>query len=245
MCYFLINKLKNPTYAIFLCSEIKVKTHRQLYYKFILMEQIKEYLINKITFSSNKESIKHVEIGSVILYNIYCTLFKLKIYDATSNQIEYFDNFKSTVISKKSSENFLKNGEVILRLKSKILCIWSQLLHLNPFNVSMENDYMLYLKVILQDDFLARAEEKKNFSYKNKLLRYRNDTYYSMFNEEQSSFLLIDGANDANLKILYTTPNFSKLFLFSGKEMLNTSVNDLLPNVIQKHHKELVDDAIK
>jgi hypothetical protein len=46
MCYFLINKLKNPTYAIFLCSEIKVKTHRQLYYKFILMEQIKEYLIS-------------------------------------------------------------------------------------------------------------------------------------------------------------------------------------------------------
>ena len=27
--------------------------------------------------------------------------------------------------------------------------------------------------------------------------------------------------------------------------MLNTSVNDLLPNVIQKHHKEFVDDAIK
>ena len=245
MCNFLINKMKNPTYAIFLCSEIKVKTHRQLYYKFILMEQIKEYLINKITYSSNKESIKHVEIGSVILYNIYCTLFRLKIYDATSNQIEYFDNFKSTVTTKKSTENFLKNGEDILKLKTKILCIWSQLLQLNPFNASMENDYMLYLKVILQDDFLARTEEKKNFSFKNRLLRYRNDTYFSMFNEEQSSFLLIDGANDANLKILYTTPNFSKLFLFSGKEMLNTSVNDLLPNVIQKHHKEFVDDAIK
>ena len=27
--------------------------------------------------------------------------------------------------------------------------------------------------------------------------------------------------------------------------MLNTSVNDLLPNAIQKHHKEFVDDAIK
>ena len=245
MCYFLINKMKNPTYAIFLCSEMKVKTHRQLYYKFILMEQIKEHLINKISYSSNKESIKHVEIGSIILYNIYCTLFKLKIYDAASNQIEYFDNFKSTVTTKKSTENVLKNGEDILKLKKKILCIWTKLLQLNPFNVSMENDYMLYLKVILQDDFLARSEEKKNFSFKNRLLRYKNDTYFSMFNEEQSSFLLIDGANDANLKILYTTPNFSKLFFFSGKEMLNTSVNDLLPNVVQKHHKEFVDDAIK
>jgi len=244
-CYFLINKMKNPTYAIYLCSEIKAKTHRQLYYKFLLMEQIKEHLINKIVYSSNKESIKHVELGNIILYNVYCNLFRLKIYDATSIQIEYFDNFKSSVTTKKSNENFLKNGEDILILKKKILCIWAQLLHLNPFNIAMENDYMLYLKVIIQDDFLARAEEKKNFSFKNKNYRYKNNTYYSMFSEDQSSFLLIDGANDANLKILYTTPNFSKLFSFSGKEMLNTSVNDLLPNVIQKHHKELVDDSIK
>ena len=66
-----------------------------------------------------------------------------------------------------------------------------------------------------------------------------------MFSEDTSSILLIDGALDANLKILYTTPNFGKLFFFSGKEMINTSVNDLLPNAIQKHHKEFVDDAIK
>ena len=245
MCYFLINKLKNPAYAIFLLSEMKVKTHRQLYYKFLLMEQIKEYLISKITYSSNKESIKHVEIGSVILYNIYCNLFRLKIYDATSMQIDYFDNFKSSVTTKKSTENFLKNGEEILKIKQKIMKIWSQLTQLNPFNDSSENDYMLYLKTILQDDFLAKSEEKKNVAFKNKHLRLKNNTYFSMFCEEQSSFLLIDGANDANLKILYTTPNFTKLFLFSGKEMLNTSVNDLLPNVIQRHHKEFVDDAIK
>ena len=113
MCYFLINKLKNPTYAIFLLSEMKVKTHRQLYYKYLLMEEIKDYLISKITYSSNKDSIKHVEIGSVILYNIYCNLFRIKIYDATSIQIEYFDNFKSTVTTKKSTENFLKSGEDI------------------------------------------------------------------------------------------------------------------------------------
>ena len=245
MCYFLFNRMKNPTYVIYLLSELKVKTHRQLYYKYLLMEQIKDYLINKINFSSNKESIKHVEIGSVILYNIYSTLFKLKIYDATSCQIEYFENFKSSNTTKKSTENFLKSGEDILTCKKKISKIWTQLTKLNPFNANAENDYMLYLKTIIQDDFLAKAEEKKNFSYKNKQMRYKNNTYYSMFSEDTSSFLLIDGAIDANLKILYTTPNFGKLFLFSGKEMLNTSVNDLLPNLIQKHHKEFVDDAIK
>ena len=245
MCYFLFNKMKNPTYVIYLVSELKVKTHLQLYYKYILMEQIKEYLIEKINFSTNKESIKHVEIGSVILYNIYSVLFKLKIYDATSFQIEYFDNFKSSNTTKKSTENFLKNGEEILVCKNKILKIWNQLSILNPFNSNAESDYMLYLKTVIQDNSLAKSEEKKILSYKIKQMSYKNNTYYSMFSEDTSSILLIDGALDANLKILYTTPNFGKLFFFSGKEMLNTSVNDLLPNVIQKHHKEFVDDAIK
>ena len=134
MCYFLFNRMKNPTYVIYLLSELKVKSHRQLYYKYLLMEQIKDYLINKINFSSNKESIKHVEIGSVILYNIYSVLFKLKIYDATSCQIEYFDNFKSSNTTRKSTENFLKSGEDILTCKKKISKIWTQLTKLNPCN---------------------------------------------------------------------------------------------------------------
>ena len=162
------------------------------------MEQIKEYLIEKINFSTNKESIKHVEIGSVILYNIYSVLFKLKIYDATSFQIEYFDNFKSTNTTKKSTENFLKNGEEILICKNKILKIWNQLSILNPFNSNAESDYMLYLKTVIQDDSLAKSEEKKILSYKIKQMSYKNNTYYSMFSEDTSSILLIDGALDAN-----------------------------------------------
>ena len=198
MCYFLFNKMKNPTYVIYLVSELKVKTHLQLYYKYILMEQIKEYLIEKINFSTNKESIKHVEIGSVILYNIYSVLFKLKIYDATSFQIEYFDNFKSSNTTKKLTENFLKNEEEILVCKNKILKIWNQLSILNPFNSNAESDYMLYLKTVIQDDSLAKSEEKKILSYKIKQMSYKNNTYYSMFSEDTSSILLIDGALDAN-----------------------------------------------
>ena len=82
MSYFIMNIFKKAYYAISLCIKIKVSNSIISYFKFILMEQIKEYLIFKITKSVNKENIKHVQIGSVILYYIYIDLFRLKIFDA-------------------------------------------------------------------------------------------------------------------------------------------------------------------
>ena len=76
--------------------------------------------------------------------------------------------------------------------------IWNQLSILNPFNSNDESDYMLYLKTVIQDDSLAKSEEKKILSYKIKQMSYKNNTYYSMFSEDTSSILLIDGALDAN-----------------------------------------------
>ena len=77
MCYFLMNKFKNATFAVSLCSKFKVLSHKHLYFKYILMEEIKDYMVNKLSKSNNKESIKHVQIGSVILYNIYMDLIWL------------------------------------------------------------------------------------------------------------------------------------------------------------------------
>ena len=76
--------------------------------------------------------------------------------------------------------------------------IWYQLSILNPFNSNAESNYMLYLKTVIQDDSLAKSEEKKILSYKIKQMSYKNNTYYSMFSEDTSSILLIDGALDAN-----------------------------------------------
>ena len=244
MCYFLINKVKNPTFAISLCSKMKVTSHKHLYFKYILMEEIKEYLVNKLSKSNNKESIKHVQIGSVILYNIYMELFKIKIYDAACNQIDYFDILKNNVSTPKTTQNFLKIGEDILRLRKEIIKLWEKIIELNPFSDESEKDYMLYLQTILQDDVLARTEFKKYSTLKTNKLSERNNIYHSMFIQELSSIILVDGYQ-SNGKILYTTPNFPILFLFSGKEILNMNLDDLLPNVIQTFHKELIDNAIK
>ena len=65
-----------------------------------------------------------------------------------------------------------------------------------------------------------------------------------MFVRELSTVALVDGYS-SNGKFLYTTPNFPALFNFTGKEILNLSVDDLLPNVVGKFHKDLIDNAIK
>mgnify|MGYP006873009655 CR=1 FL=1 len=244
MCYFLINKLKNPTYAISLISKLKTTNHAQLYHKYTIMEEIKEYLITKLIKKSFQDTINHVQIGSVILYNQYIDLFKIKIYDGTCNQIDYFDILRNNVTTNKITENFLKIGENILKLKKEILKLWEKIIDLNPFSNESENDYMLYLKTILQDDIMAKNEEKKYNLFKSSKISEKNNVYHSMFKNDINSVLLVDGYT-TNGKILYTTPNFPYLYKFNGKEIINTQIEELLPNVIQPFHKDLIENALK
>ena len=244
MSYFLINKLKNPTYAIELCSSMTMEGYKHLYFKYMLMEGIKEYLVNKIDKSNDRTSVKHVQISSVILYNIYIDMFKVKIYDATTNQIDYFEILKSTVTTSKSTQSFLKVGENILKIRNDILTLWNKIVELNPFSDESAKDYMLYLQGILQDDVFASSEDKKYKSLKNNRLSERNSVYHQMFMSELSSIVLIDGHNN-NGKLLYMTPNFPNLFSFNGRELLNTTIDDLLPDTIRTFHQDLIDNAIK
>ena len=244
MCYFLVNTFKNPTYAIWLCTKIKERTHIQSYYKYVLMEEIKKYLLNNLTKTKNKLSIRHVQLSSVILYNQYIDLFKMKIYDATCSQIEYFDLLKNSTTTVKTTKNFLKIGEDILNLRKDILGLWDKIILLNPFNNESQKDYMIYIEIILQDDALMRSEEKKYNTLKTEKLSERNNLYYSLFLRDYSSVLISEGYS-YNGKIIYTSPNFSSMFLFAGKEILNYSIDDLLPDVVQVFHKYLIEDAIK
>ena len=244
MSYFLMNKFKKAYYAISLCSKIKVSNSIISYFKFILMEQIKEYLIFKITKSVNKENIKHVQIGSVILYYIYIDLFRLKIFDAACNQIDYFDNLRNNNINSNTTKNFLKIGKEILKLRNQILTLWKKILELNPFSDESEKDYMLYLETIMQDDTLAKLESKRFQNLKNNKLSERTNVYHSMFIRENSSVILSDGYNNLG-KILYFSPNFSEIFNFNEREISNYYVNDLIPDIISQFHNELIEHAVK
>jgi len=242
-CYFLMNKLKNVTYAVYLCSKIKAVTHKQMYLKYLLMEEIKAYMINKLSKSDNKESIKHIQLGSAILYDIYINLFKEKIFDSATFQVDYFDLLRNNLTTPKSTENFLKFGEDILNLRKEIMKLWEKIIELNPFNEESYRDYTLYLRDILQDDILLRNENKKYNNIKSSKISERNNMYNSLFNPN-SSIILVDGYFNFG-KILYTSPNFSSLFNFNGKEVLNMGIDDLCPTVIREFHREVIENAIK
>ena len=103
---------------------------------------------------------------------------------------------------------------------------------------------MLYLETIMQDDLLAKIESKKFTTLKNNKLSERTNVYHSMFRRDISSVLLVDGYSVLG-RILYSSPNFPFLFNFSGKEILNLTIEDLMPSVISAFHKELIDNAVK
>ena len=65
-----------------------------------------------------------------------------------------------------------------------------------------------------------------------------------MFLYDESSILLVDGYL-SNSKILYASPNFSFIFSFIKKELLNLNLDELIPAPIQSFHKELIENAIK
>ena len=244
MCYFLINKFNNPAYSMFLCSKLKVEALKGLYYKYCLSEDIKEYLIFKLKKKKNTESLKHIQIGSVILYYLYTDLFKIKIYDATTNQIDYFDLLKNNITTNKTTKNLLKSSESILKCRKEIMNIWEKIIELNPFSDEFQRDYILYLDSIIQDEFLLKEESTKYLLLKNSKSIEKNNLYYKMFLTDTSSVLLVDGYF-SNGKILYSSKNFQNLFLYTGKEILTLSIDDLLPNPIQMFHKELIENAIK
>ena len=242
MCYFLINNFNNPIYAIFLSSRIKARG-LGIFYKYLLVEEIKGVLTYKLN-NKNKESIRHVQIGSIILYYLYMDLLKVKIYDGLTNQIDYFDILKNNATSSKTSSNFMKAGKNILKIRKEILSIWEKIIELNPFSDESYKDYNLYLNSILQDEILSREECKRYSLLKTNKSEERFNTYHSMFLIDKSSILLIDGYFSIG-KILYASPNISNIFSYNSKELINLSIDDIIPNGIQSFHKELIEETIK
>ena len=244
ICYFLVNKLDNYTYAALLCSQIKVSDYKMMYLKYLLMEKIKKYQMYKLLQTGNKESIKHVELGSVIVYNNYLDNFKLKIYDATCSQYDYFDFLKNNQINKNLTSSFMETGEKIIKLRTEIMDIWDKIMKLNPFCEENEKDYMLYLETVIQDLELAQKEQENFIHYRNSILSQKNNLYYSLFNKDISSIMLVDGYALRG-KILYSSPNFPFLFNYLQKELLNLYIYDLMPSNIASFHKKLEEDAIR
>ena len=242
--YFLANKLKNMTYALSLCSKMKFSDHKLIYLKFLLIEDLMEYFVLKLTKKAYiKDTLKNIEIGSVIIYNTYLDKLKIKIYDAACDQIDYFEILRNNTNSRKCTSNFLGLGNSILNLRKEILDIWNKIIDLNPFSDEAERDYMLYLETIIQDESLSQKEKKRYNMIKSSKLSEKNNIYHSLFLKEISSIILIDGNN--HYKIVYTTSNFPILFNYSPKEVLNFSVHDLIPPCIAQFHKDLIDDSIK
>ena len=243
-CSFLKKKLKNLNFSMYLCSKYKLTGYYNNYLKFCLIEDIKIMIKNRLEDELNLDNINRIEIGSVILYNQESEKLKLKIYEAACYQIDYFDVLKNNNNANSNVYFFLNTGISILKYKKEILESWNKIILLNPFSQEIKKDYMLYLKYIIQDEELAINEETRYNRYKNMKIIEKDKIYYSLFDKDISSVLLIDGYANRE-KIIYVTPNFYTLFHYSPKDLNLLQVKDLIPKYISTFHKELIDNALK
>ena len=243
-CYFLINQFKNPVYAMWLCTKLRTYNQIQIYYKYVLMEEIKDYLINIIRYNPKKDSIKNIEISSCILFNQYVNLFKIKIYDSICTHIEFYDILRNKIATKTTIDNYLRVGEEVLSLRKDVLILWNKILFLNPFSEESKLDFLLYLNSIIQDDGFLKKEEKRYYDLQLDKISEKNNIYYSMFNQERSSILLSDGYS-FNGKIVYKSPNFASLYMFNEKDLINITIEDLIPDVIKSFHRNLIENSLK
>ena len=244
-CYFLVNNLKNSTYTIYLCSKKKISGYKNNYLKYTLMSDISEYMIDRLLQNNikNNDSIKHIEISKVILFNKYCEKLRYKIYDATQAQADYFNFLKSN--NDTSIEKFLVIGNLIINLRKEILKLWDEIIELNPFCDEIEQDFIMYLDNIIQDDDLLNKSSKNFHNIKERKSLEKNNKYHNLFNYEKSCILLFDGYNNKG-KLLYYTSNFTKMFYINKeKQTTNLYLEELIPKCISNFHYKLIEDALE
>lgn len=241
-CYFLINYMRNSTLAIYLCTKIRSTSLMPKYYNYILSENIKEYLVELNENNTNNNSPKNVQFSSVILYYLFQNLLRFKIADITESAINYFDYFKNFSVGAKSSLGFLRAGNNIIDIRIEIKSLWDKINILNPFCSEIKKEYMGYIKDIIKDDILLEKELKNHDYIKNSFLSIKSSFYFKMFDSSISAILLAEGDNADN-KILYTTPNFGKN-IYLSKETNDLTVNSLLPSAVEKFHNHLINNNL-
>ena len=243
LCAFLLNRLNNYNLAMYYCSKYKINGYYNNFMKFSLIEDSKQLIIKKFK-ESNLDQINKIEIGKVILYYKLINDLKLKIYDAACEQSNYFDIIRNNNITNNLVPDFIKNGNLILNIRNEILSIWEHIISLNPFNEEIKNDYTLYLKNIIQDIDLYEQEETKISNLKNIKAIQKEQFYYTLFDYEISSIILIDSYVIKG-KIIYVTSNFIYLFNYISKDIINLNIKDLIPKCISNFHQELFEEGLK
>ena len=241
-CSFLINKIKNYNLALYLCSKHRVNGFYNYYIKYCLIENSKNMMKEKLD-DSDLDDINKFQIGNVLLFFKECDNLKIKIYDATCNQYDYFETLKTNDnLKEKTHSQFLEIGITLVNLRKEILNNWNRIILLNPFNEEIKNDFMLYLVDVIEDSDMANDEEIKYNNYKHLQLNDKNKLYYTLFDENITSILLIDCKN--NNKIKYVTSNFYILFNYSKNDINYLTINDLIPKCISIFHKEMIKEAL-
>jgi hypothetical protein len=252
--HFLITVLNNNVYCAYLCTKVRANSHKNKFLQFLLCEYIKEVIIFNMNKVSSEESIQTIQIGTLLAYEYYLNLFFSKISEEVCKQCDFFAIFKKEMIMKGdrgNTQNFLSNfksdsfydlGKEIMNLKWQIEEAYNQILSIYPTR-ELKAHFNNYLNLVMDDEDKIRLEEKNFLEKQITFLREKGEIYKSLFSSG-SCVIIVDGHSTIGA-LLYTTPNFSRLFKIEQNQAINLTIHDLVPTALEQFHHEVVINGIK
>lgn len=138
-----------------------------------------------------------------------------------------------------------KDGDDISKYSRETAEYWKQLCEINPNYPQAIHKYAAYQKIVQNNQqYSNQLEEKyKTEIYKKSLANSvnRNDILF----RDDTAVVIISGSKESLGKILKINKGAGVLFGFRKNELLQNSVNKIMPHAIGIHHDELMEAFFK
>ena len=257
-CVFLSDRLKN-------LNIIKVQLIELKNYKLTIAQQFFVYRLNRLIkkeFLYQEEDQLNLHVSSIMLFNETFKKFKLNLISIGYMYIDFWNNFVQEEVNIQKIKHIgYKINELIkdtynkwnilqiLNAKDNESCRLYGLFLINILNEEKEGlKYLNKFKIVDKCSNYNSSNDNENDSFNNinNIYKFKslNNTIYS-FTNEGSPCMIAHITDDHSIIVSQVTSSFVKFFGYSKEEIINKSINVIVPYIFQCEHNKILKNYIK
>ena len=166
----------------------------------------------------------------------------LKIWQATDAQLNFWTHMQANVIDFNALD---KDNDNIYKHSKNTEKLWKKLCNINPCYKPAIDKYSAYQRDIRNNEQVANdlQDSEKNDPFKKIIGTYtkNNETLF----DERTAVLHISGFKETVGKILKANKGAQTVFGYSSGELLQSSINRLMPSLFSRRHNDLMEQHFK